>query len=87
MESLLLYIAKHASLAIAQRYVDAVFGTCAGLAQFPFRGVAREDIRPGLRLNQHKGRTVIAYAVGDDARMRLGRLRCFAAISAADDRN
>lgn len=37
--------------------------TCEGLALFPLRGVPREDIRPGLRLTHHKGRTVIAYAV------------------------
>ena len=41
--------------------------TCQGLALFPLRGAAREDIRPGLRLNHHKGRTVIAYAVDEDA--------------------
>lgn len=38
-------------------------GTCEGLALFPLRGVPREDIRPGLRVTHHKGRTVIAYAV------------------------
>jgi plasmid stabilization system protein ParE len=27
--------------------------------------VPRDDIRPGLRLTHHKGRTVIAYAVDD----------------------
>jgi plasmid stabilization system protein ParE len=30
--------------------------------------VARDDIRPGLRVTHHKGRTVIAYAVDADAR-------------------
>lgn len=33
------------------------------MALFPLRGVPREDIRPGLRVTHHKGRTVIAYAV------------------------
>ena len=32
------------------------------------RGVSREDIRPGLRVTHHKGRTVIAYAVDENAR-------------------
>ena len=68
LEALFLYVAEHSSLAIAQRYTDAVVATCEGLALFPLRGVAREDIRPGLRLTHHKGRTVIAYAVDDDAR-------------------
>ncbi len=43
-------------------------GTCEGLALFPLRGVPREDIRPGLRVTHHKGRTLIAYAVDEDAR-------------------
>jgi toxin ParE1/3/4 len=45
-----------------------VVGTCEGLALFPLRGVPREDIRPGLRVTHHKGRTLIAYAVDEDAR-------------------
>jgi len=67
LEDLLLYIAEHSSLAIAERYTGAVVATCEGLALFPLRGVAREDIRPGLRLTHHKGRTVIAYAVDEVA--------------------
>lgn len=43
--------------------------TCEGLALFPLRGVSREDIRPGLRVTHHRGRTVIAYAVDQDSRM------------------
>lgn len=67
LEALFLYIAEHASPAVAQRYTDAVIATCEGLAIFPHRGVPRDDIRPGLRLTHHKGRTVIAYAVDDGA--------------------
>lgn len=42
--------------------------TCEGLALFPLRGMPRKDIRPGLRVTHHKGRTVIAYAVDANAR-------------------
>lgn len=42
--------------------------TCEGLALFPLRGVPREDIRPGLRVTHHKGRTLIAFAVDEDTR-------------------
>jgi plasmid stabilization system protein ParE len=45
-----------------------VVETCEGLALFPLRGVPREDVRPGLRVTHHKGRTLIAYAVDIDAR-------------------
>ena len=65
LEALFTVIAERASPAIAQRYTNAVVATCEGLALFPLRGVAREDIRPGLRLTHHKGRTVIAYAVDE----------------------
>jgi len=34
----------------------------------PLRGVPREDIRPGVRLTHHQGRTVVAYAVDEAAR-------------------
>ena len=43
--------------------------SCEGLAIFPLRGVSREDIRPGLRVTHHRGRTVIAYAVDHDSRL------------------
>lgn len=30
---------------------------------FPHRGTRRDDIRPGLRITNYKGRTVIAFDV------------------------
>lgn len=68
LEELFFYIAERRSLAVAERYSSAVVETCEGLALFPLRGVPREDIRPGLRVTHHKGRTLIAYAVDADAR-------------------
>ena len=38
LEALFLYIAERSSLLIAERYTDAVVGTCEGLALFPLRG-------------------------------------------------
>ena len=67
LEELFSYIAERSSPAVAERYTSAVLDTCDGLALFPLRGVAREDIRPGLRITHHKGRTLIAYAVDTDA--------------------
>jgi toxin ParE1/3/4 len=65
LAELLLYVAEQASADVAERYVTAVVATCESLAVFPHRGVARDDIRPGLRVTHHKGRTIIAYAVND----------------------
>ena len=59
------YIAQAASPEVAQRYLDAVVTYCEGLDSFPHRGTRRDDIRPGLRITNFKGRCVIAFAVMD----------------------
>ena len=53
LEALYRYVAEHASAAIASRFTDAIVAACESLALFPLRGVARVDIRPGLRLTHH----------------------------------
>ena len=68
LESLYFYIAERTSPTIAERYTGAIVSACENLSLLPHRGVARDDIRPGLRVTHHKGRTMIAYAVDDDAR-------------------
>ncbi len=57
------YIAEQASPAIAARYTEAIIDCCEGLAHFPQRGTPRDDLRPGLRLTNYKGRVVIAFAI------------------------
>lgn len=64
-----MYVAERRSAAVGERYTSAVVATCEGLALFPLRGVPRDDIRPGLRVTHHKGRTLIAYAVDEAARV------------------
>jgi toxin ParE1/3/4 len=67
LEELYLYIAAQASANTAARYTAAIVSYCESLSTFPHRGVLRDDIRPGLRITNYKGRTVIAFAVDDDA--------------------
>jgi len=57
------HIADVASPVIAERYVNAIISYCGTLETFPLRGARRDDIRPGLRITNYKGRTVIAFAV------------------------
>ncbi|MBI5897809.1 MAG: type II toxin-antitoxin system RelE/ParE family toxin [Rhodocyclales bacterium] len=57
------YIAAAATPGIAERYVNAIVSYCESLDTFPLRGAKRDDIRPGLRITNYKGRTVIAFAV------------------------
>ena len=57
------YIVESGRPVTADRYIDALLRYCDSLGAFPMRGVAREDLRPGLRLTHYRGRTVIAYSV------------------------
>lgn len=57
------YIAAAASPGIAERYVNAIITYCETLDTFPLRGARRDEIRPGLRVTNYKGRTVIAFDV------------------------
>lgn len=72
LDQLYNYIAEATDNRIAARYVDAVIGYCEGLAEFPGRGRARGDIRPGLRTISYKKRTVIAFAIRNDTVLVLG---------------
>jgi toxin ParE1/3/4 len=57
------YIEAAASADIAADFTNAIITYCEGLSSFPLRAVSRDDIRPGLRVTNYKGRVVIAYAV------------------------
>lgn len=56
----------------AENYVSAILDHCDKLAEFPFVGVARDDLRPGLRTLGFRQRVVIAFAVTDEAVDILG---------------
>jgi toxin ParE1/3/4 len=60
------YLAANASPSTAERYTGAILDYCDGLAMFPERSALRDDIRPGLRLTNYKGRTVIAYVINGE---------------------
>jgi len=57
------YIARAACPETASRYTDAIMSYCESLSTFPHRGTMRDDVRPGLRVTNYKGRTVIAFGV------------------------
>lgn len=60
------FIARAASASVALRFTETVVSYCESLRTFPYRGVQREDIRPGLRITHYKKRTVVAFAVDAD---------------------
>lgn len=57
------YIARAASPSIALSYIEAVVSYYESLRTFPYRGVQRDDIRPGLRMTNYKKRITIAFAI------------------------
>lgn len=59
------YIAERASIDSARRYTTAIVDYCAAMKIFPHRGMARDDIRPGLRIANYKKNAIIAFAVDD----------------------
>jgi toxin ParE1/3/4 len=60
------YIAGAASPDTAARYTEAIVSYCESLRTFPLRGTQRDDVRPGLRITNYKGRTVIAFSVDSE---------------------
>jgi toxin ParE1/3/4 len=60
------YISRSATPTTAAGYVDAIVEHCEGLAVFPHRGQARDDLRPGLRTVSYRKRVVIAFSLEAD---------------------
>lgn len=60
------HIANAATPTTAERYVSAIIDYCETLQTSPLRGTPRDDIRPGLRVTNYKGRAVIAFTVEND---------------------
>ncbi len=66
LEALYTYIADAASPRVADQFTNAIVDYCEGMCTFPERGTCRNDIRPGLRITNYKGRTVVAFDVSVD---------------------
>lgn len=56
------YLAANASPRIAEAYTNAIIERCERLGETPLAGVARDDIRRGLRLTFFRKRVAIAYS-------------------------
>ncbi len=70
--SLYRHIATAASPAIATRYTGGIVDFCESLQTFPYRGMSRDDVRPGLRITGYRKRVLIAYAVDAEALSIIG---------------
>lgn len=59
------YIARVGEPASAERFVSSIVDFCDELATFPYRGIARDDLRPGLRVLGFRRRATIAFTADD----------------------
>lgn len=50
----------------AEGFVSAILDRCDHLAEVPFIGLARDDLRPGLRTIGFRNRAVIAFSVHEE---------------------
>lgn len=72
LDALYDYIATAASANIALRFSDAILDQIESLRDFPNRGVARDDIVPGLRTLGFRRRVTIAFVVEPKAVLVVG---------------
>lgn len=63
---LYLYIADHSGEATALSYVERIEAYCLSFADFPQRGLSRDDLLPGLRLVGFERRVSIAFHLDRD---------------------
>jgi len=59
-------IANAGAPMVAERYVDSIVDFCMTLETSPARGVARDDLLPGLRITHFRKRAIIAYTLQTD---------------------
>ena len=72
----------------AGRYVDSIVDFCMKLDTFAARGVARDDLLPGLRITHFRKRAIIAYTLETEVASIVGVFyggRDYEAALAPDD--
>jgi toxin ParE1/3/4 len=60
------------------RYQHEVLEFCTTMGCFPYRGVSRDDLAPGVRITNYEGNTILPYAV-DEATRTVSFLGVYAA--------
>lgn len=70
LEALLWYVATNAGVTLAESFITSIKRYCDSLDLYPERGVRRDDIRPELRITNHRSQTIVAFTV-DHAERRV----------------
>jgi toxin ParE1/3/4 len=47
------------------RYQQEVLEFCTTMGCFPYRGVPRDDVAPGVRITNYEGNTILPYAINE----------------------
>lgn len=66
LDSLEQWIEQEAGGAIARRYRQAIVAHCRTLADYPYRGRRRDDVKAGMRSIVFRGSVTIGYVVVGD---------------------
>ena len=72
LEELYDFIADAGSPENAASFTESIVSFCESFADFPQRGTARDDLRPGLRTVGYRKRVVIAFAIIDETVAIIG---------------
>ncbi|MPZ34378.1 MAG: type II toxin-antitoxin system RelE/ParE family toxin [Rhodospirillales bacterium] len=72
LQDLYEYVARASGPERADAFVGSIFDYCDRLANSPYRGTKRDDLRPGLRIVGLKRQVTIAFSVTDGAVEVLG---------------
>jgi len=57
------FIADHSGEAAAIGYIERIEAYCRGFAEFPNRGISRDDLLPGLRVVGFERRISLAFHI------------------------
>jgi toxin ParE1/3/4 len=66
LRHLYLFIADRSGDARALAYIERIEAYCRGFADFPERGMRRDDLIPGLRMVGFERRVSIAFHIGSE---------------------
>jgi len=71
--ALYLFIADNAGDAVAMSYVERIEAYCRDFADFPQRGIGRDDLLPGLRVVGFERRVSLAFHI-ESGRITFDRI-------------
>lgn len=66
------YLTLEASPLVAKRYLNRLTDFCHSLSRFPYRGLPRSEVLPGLRTITYGRSVTIAYLIDENTVVIMG---------------